>query len=794
MRAISPDVEFAIAIIGAGPGGLSAAARAEERGLSYILLEAADQHANTIQQYQRRKHVMAEPSRLPLRSDVEFAAGRREEILATWKATLDNAKINIRYRSEAAKIAKLGARFDIELKSGVRLTAGHVILALGIQGNPRRLGVPGDDHACIRATLEAAEDFAGQSILIVGAGDSAIENALALARANRVIIVNRGDDFPRAKQANALRIRKALEAKALRCEYQAAVRRVEPLDPENGQCRVVLQTPRGEVEHVCHRVITRLGADAPRRLIEAIGVRYASGASDALPELSAAYESSVPGLYMIGALAGYPLIKQALNQGYEVIERLAGHPVEPADQALLASKLGALPFGRGVEATLKLMSTRVRLFHGINPQLLREIVLASTVRVLDPCSEIYVGGDYLDCVFSVLQGEVHLEAPDTSRMIIGEGQFIGAISFVSGRGCEATAIAGPNCVLLETPHTMIKKLMLAEPRVRHMMDRVYLLRGLKYLLPANTPTPTIHRLARNARFHALAPGKTLFQEGDPVDRVYLVSRGSVTLSRLADGSETVLAYCAAGKIVDPVGECSGQVSRWVTARATVATEAVSMDHDLFLHELQEDAELMQQMQSQRAQLLSQYAQMHARPDAGGILSFLMSNGIGEATNVLVIDETLCIGCDQCETACAATHHGVSRLDRRVGPTFASLHLPTSCRHCEHPHCMSDCPADAIHKLPNGEVSIDETCIGCGNCEENCPYGVVQMAEIPVRASFFDRLLGRPAPEPTKTAVKCDMCATMKTGPACVNACPTGAALRIHAEDVVQLAARRVRQR
>jgi hypothetical protein len=32
---------------------------------------------------------------------------------------------------------------------------------------------------------------------------------------------------------------------------------------------------------------------------------------------------------------------------------------------------------------------------------------------------------------------------------------------------------------------------------------------------------------------------------------------------------------------------------------------------------------------------------------------------------------------------------------------------------------------------------------------------------------------------------------MKSGPACVNACPTGAAIRIHAEDVVQLAAKRV---
>jgi Fe-S-cluster-containing hydrogenase component 2 len=66
-----------------------------------------------------------------------------------------------------------------------------------------------------------------------------------------------------------------------------------------------------------------------------------------------------------------------------------------------------------------------------------------------------------------------------------------------------------------------------------------------------------------------------------------------------------------------------------------------------------------------------------------------------------------------------------------------------------------------------------------------------MAEVPVTGGFIDRLLRRAVPEPVKTAVKCDLCVTMKAGPACVNACPTGAAIRIHAEDVVQLAAKRV---
>ena len=108
--------------------------------------------------------------------------------------------------------------------------------------------------------------------------------------------------------------------------------------------------------------------------------------------------------------------------------------------------------------------------------------------------------------------------------------------------------------------------------------------------------------------------------------------------------------------------------------------------------------------------------------------------------------------------------------------------------------MMDCPPDAIHRNPNGEVFIQDTCIGCGNCQKNCPYGVIQLAPAAGRArpSLWAWLLTGLTVEPgrqqvkadkdeQKVAVKCDMCKELSGGPACVRACPTGAAIRVSPE-------------
>ncbi|CAN0499311.1 unnamed protein product, partial [Phaeothamnion confervicola] len=167
---------YTIAIVGAGPGGLSAAARAAESGTSHILLEAAPQIANTIYRYQKGKHVMAEPGQLPLRAAISFEAGTRERILKNWQSGLEKTGANTRYRAEVVAIEGEQGRFRLKLADGAEIKAEHVVLGIGLQGNLRRMEVPGDTLPEVQYQLDDPDAYGEETIVVVGAGDAAIEN------------------------------------------------------------------------------------------------------------------------------------------------------------------------------------------------------------------------------------------------------------------------------------------------------------------------------------------------------------------------------------------------------------------------------------------------------------------------------------------------------------------------------------------------------------------------------------------------------------------------------------------
>ena len=786
-----------IAIVGSGPAGLSAAAHAAALGLEHVLLEAQPHLSNTIHQYQRGKHVMAEPSILPLRSDLGFEAGKREAILARWNSDAAGTGGKGRHRSEVVAIRGERGSFALTLASGEQIAAHSVVLAIGMQGNLRQLDVPGAaDADCIQYQLDDPKAYSGEDIVVVGAGDAAIENALALADGNRVTIINRRDGFDRAKQGNHDAIVQAAENGRLRCQYNSAPLRFEPADTGGGN--LVLQTDDGELALRCDRVIARLGATPPRRFVEACGVRFPSDDPAAVPELSNQYESNVPGLFVIGALAGFPLIKQAMNQGYEVIEFIQGRTLAPADEPLLLEKFAQVPGWAEVDRAIAEIRGSVPLLAPLTGLQLREFLLDSQVHTPRNGSIVFKRNDYSNTFYSIVRGKVWIALEGADKdIVLGAGEFFGEIGLISGRRRNATVTAADNAVLIESPRRTTNKLINSVAEVRHRLDQAFLLRAIQAQLAPEASKEDLADIVETAELCQYRSGEQLFKEGDQGEVLHLIRRGSVMISREIGGRDVVLAYVPAGQYIGEMAVLS-DLPRSATATAAVQVETIQVPAAPLRRLLQSYPAFRERMDHTFKERMAANAASRSGHDAdGSVLSFLMAQGLGEATDVLLIDESLCVHCDQCETACAATHGQLSRLDREAGARYANLHIPTSCRHCEHPHCMKDCPPDAIRRAPSGEVHITDACIGCGNCERNCPYGVIQMGVEQPPPSLWSWLLLGLGNEPgrgtalkdsdkQKTATKCDMCKGLSGGPACVRACPTGAAQRVKPEDFASI--------
>ena len=779
----APDDTIDVAIIGAGPAGIAAAANAARHKLTHVLLEKG-QLANTIYEYQKAKHVMAEPRKLPLRSLVAFQEGSREAILSVWEQGVRDAQVNL-VKAEVRGIRKVGEVFEIKHGSGV-VRARAVVLSIGVQGTPRKLGVPGEDAPHVAYTLSDPDQFEGMSILVAGAGTRRSRTRSRCRRHNKVAIMNRSAEFARAKDGNVKLISEAIAEGRIRLFANSTINKITPK-------AVFIETPDGEVELPCDRVIVRAGAVPPRNFLEACGLDLPADRPAALPPVDARYQSNVPGLYLVEALIGYPLIKQAMNQGYEVIEHILGNAVEPADWELIKERLAHLP--GTVAENYKLIKDSLPLFSELSEPQFRELLIDSTVHQLAANQIVFQRLDYTDTFFSIVSGGVEVKVDEQRRIPLEPGAFFGELGLISGRRRSATVSTVGATLLLETPRKQILKLISSVESVKKQLDATFTVRSILQIFPEAEPD-FLRVIVHRSKQKVFKKGEALFREGDVGDALYVIRKGSVKISKKdPHGVDITRSYLPAGNFVGEMALLDEtDAPRSATVSAVVTCEAIVIEKDSFRALLYSSRALRTRIHDlAEKRKLEGLTSDHNRKE-GAVLDFMFREGITDASNVLVIDSDLCVACDNCETACAATHNGETRLDRKGGKFYAAVQLPISCRHCENPLCMVECPPDALERKPDGEVVIRDSCIGCGNCVSNCPYGVIRLVHEQKQTFDLFSWLGFRKPKtevegPLKAA-KCDMCSTLPLGPACVRACPTGAALRINPSELASLLRRK----
>jgi formate dehydrogenase iron-sulfur subunit len=161
------------------------------------------------------------------------------------------------------------------------------------------------------------------------------------------------------------------------------------------------------------------------------------------------------------------------------------------------------------------------------------------------------------------------------------------------------------------------------------------------------------------------------------------------------------------------------------------------------------------------------------------------------SKALLYDATVCIGCKQCEQACAdknklryddtvAAEQRQSDHKYTVVLTKNDKFMRRLCMNCQEPACASVCPVGALKKTAAGPVTYDaDRCMGCRYCMVACPFGVPKYE------------WGKVLPK----VQKCTMCADRVAAgqqTACADICPTGATKFGERDDLIREAQQRIR--
>jgi CRP-like cAMP-binding protein/Fe-S-cluster-containing dehydrogenase component len=397
---------------------------------------------------------------------------------------------------------------------------------------------------------------------------------------------------------------------------------------------------------------------------------------------------------------------------------------------------------------------------------------------------------------------------------MGVGDLFGEMTCMSFYPRSATVRAAEDCTLLEMLRNVLY-IVQRSPTFRQVLEKNYRerainnhLRSVALFASLRSNEAEFEQFVAYLRDRVLLrrcePGETIFRQGAPADDgFYLVRTGFVKVSQKRPGGEHVLNYVGPGGYFGEVGLLSDipEIRAYAPIGVRTAT-CTALDHvDLVRITAGDFRDIVGQFPDQLRKPLIDGALKALQRDRDTLntlqrssLGAFLGQGLMNAQSLLVLDLEKCTRCDECTKACADAHEGVTRLIRE-GLRFDKFLVASSCRSCLDPYCMVGCPVGSIRRRETREIIIEDWCIGCGKCAENCPYGNINMHPFPT---------GEVAPDPDKPermipvvqqkATTCDLCHDLgpNAEPSCVYACPHDAAHRMSGDALRKLVERAAR--
>lgn len=293
-----------LVVVGAGPAGIALGAEAVAAGIPasrLLILERGEAHSFSIRKfYPETKLVTANYKGLAAvcTGVLCLTDASKGETLTYLDQAIASNGLDVHYNEPVGAIRPREGFFLVETAAAT-YRAKTCAIAIGILGRPRKPDWPIPSALKARITFDITSvTLRNLEVLVVGGGDSASEYVQYLVQEGcRVVLSHRGTSFPRLNDIN----RDSLEA--LERQGKVLVLRgttVARVESDEGRARVHFAEeadPKQGPETFDH-VVLALGGTTPENFLKTIGIDF----DGAVPVLRDGYETSIPGLFLVGDL------------------------------------------------------------------------------------------------------------------------------------------------------------------------------------------------------------------------------------------------------------------------------------------------------------------------------------------------------------------------------------------------------------------------------------------------------------------------------------------------------------
>lgn len=353
--------QFDLIVIGAGPGGYTAAMKAAELGMKTAVVEAKKLGGTCVNRgciptkallhASEMFHMMQSCDEFGVSTDfISFDFGKmqryKKSAVAKYRESIEAAfeRLQIEVICGTATLRR-GRTVEVELAEGGKefLEGTSIIIATGAK--PMVSPIPGAELPGVWNSdrLLAADNWSFDCLTIMGGGVIAVEFATLFNNlCSRVTIVEKKKHLMAPMDdVMSEELKKVLESKGIKVYCDATV--TELLEEEGGLSAVITPNEGGEpVKIKAGQVLMAIGRQANTDHL--FGNDVSLEMKDGRIAVNADFETSEPGVYAIGDVcARIQLAHVAAAQGTYVVEKLAGKPHSVKLHAVPAGMFISLP-------------------------------------------------------------------------------------------------------------------------------------------------------------------------------------------------------------------------------------------------------------------------------------------------------------------------------------------------------------------------------------------------------------------------------------------------------------------